>query len=379
MEINADRLIGRFFSYIEIDSETGEERDFALYLMEELKGLGLEVEMDKAGDLANSNAGNIIARLKGRSQAPPLMFSAHMDTVSPGQGIEPKIVDGVVYSKGQTILGADDKAGIAAIVEGVQMILEEGGNYPDLELVFTISEEGGLDGAKNLDLDNIKAELAYILDSSGRPGRVVTQAPAQCKLDFEFLGRSAHAGVAPEKGISAIELAAKAISRMKLLRIDEETSANIGLISGGVATNIVADSVHAQGEVRSLSNNKLKAQVDHMVEEFEKVQDEAGLKGSVTIEPSYQAYKIDQNDEILALLEKAMDRAGLIMEPVVSGGGSDANVYNQRGLAAVNLAIGMEDVHSLSEFIRLEDLSKSTELVYWIIKSGEEKDEGSRG
>lgn len=364
MEINADRLIGRFFSYIEIDSETGEERDFALYLMEELKGLGLEVEMDKAGDLANSNAGNIIARLKGRSQAPPLMFSAHMDTVSPGQGIEPKIVDGVVYSKGQTILGADDKAGIAAIVEGVQMILEEGGNYPDLELVFTISEEGGLDGAKNLDLDNIKSELAYVLDSSGRPGRVVTQAPAQCKLDFEFLGRSAHAGVAPEKGISAIELAAKAISRMKLLRIDEETSANIGLISGGVATNIVADSVHAQGEVRSLSNNKLKAQVDHMVEEFEKVQDEAGLKGSVTIEPSYQAYKIDQNDEILALLEKAMDRAGLIMEPVVSGGGSDANVYNQRGLAAVNLAIGMEDVHSLSEFIRLEDLSKSTELVY---------------
>ncbi len=198
-----------------------------------MEKIGLEVYMDDAGEKVGSNSGNLIGKLRGNTDGETILFSAHMDTVSPGIGIKPIIKDGVIYSDGTTILGGDDKAGIAAILEAIEIIVENNIPHGDIEVVFSIFEEGGLFGAKNLDYTKLNAKVGFVLDSGGEPGQIIVQGPAQNKINAKFIGKEAHAGVAPENGISAIQIAAEAISNMKLLRIDEETTANIGYILVG--------------------------------------------------------------------------------------------------------------------------------------------------
>lgn len=366
--INEKRLLERFLNYVQIDSPTKYEREFAEYIMKEMEKMGLEVHMDDAGEKVGSNSGNVIGRLKGNTDGETILFSAHMDTVSPGKGIKPVIKNGVIYSDGTTVLGGDDKAGIAAILEAIETVIEKGIPHGDIEVVFSIYEEGGLYGAKNLDYTKLKAKKGFVLDSGGNPGEIIIQGPAQNKIYAKFIGKEAHAGVAPENGISAIQMAAEAISNMKLLRIDEETTANIGVISGGEATNIVTKEVKIQGEARSLSDEKLQKQTEHMVKCCEEAAQKFGGRVEVEVDHSYGAFKVEEDAEIVQKVKEACRNIGLEPYTTSSGGGSDTNILNANGIVAVNLGIGERKPHTVEEHIHIKDLENAARLVLEIIK-----------
>ena len=366
--INEKRLLERFLNYVQIDSPTKYEREFAEYIMKEMEKMGLEVHMDDAGEKVGSNSGNVIGRLKGNTDGEAILFSAHMDTVSPGKGIKPVIKDGVIYSDGTTVLGGDDKAGIAAILEAIETVIEKDIPHGDIEVVFSIYEEGGLYGAKNLDYTKLKAKKGFVLDSGGNPGEIIIQGPAQNKIYAKFIGKEAHAGVAPENGISAIQMAAEAISNMKLLRIDEETTANIGVISGGEATNIVTKEVKIQGEARSLSDEKLQKQTEHMVKCCEEAAQKFGGRVEVEVDHSYGAFKVEEDAEIVQKVKEACRNIGLEPYTTSSGGGSDTNILNANGIVAVNLGIGERKPHTVEEHIHIKDLENAARLVLEIIK-----------
>jgi len=361
--INRKRLIQRFMDYVKIDSETGNEKKISKKIIKELEDLGLEVKVDKSGEKVGSNGNNIYCYIEGKGEK-SRFYSAHMDTVKPGIGIEPIIDDGYIKSSGNTILGGDDKAGIAVVMEAVNTIVEKNVDHNPIEIIFTISEEGGLNGAKNLDYSLIKAKKGYVFDSGGHVGVIINQAPSQKRLYVEVLGKSAHAGGEPEKGISAINVASEAISKMKLLRIDEETTANIGTFKAEGATNIVNPKVYIEAEARSLSEEKLKKQTDHMIETFEKTADKYGAEVKVKVEHLYTAYKLNENEEIIQNAEKIMKKLNIEVEKVSSGGGSDANILNEKGLKAVNLGFGGNHAHTLKENLSIDDFVKLAELTF---------------
>jgi len=365
--INQQRLLNRLVEYVQIDSETRNEKVYADHMISILKKLGFEIVRDNAGEKIGSNTNNIIAKRKGEKAGPSLALSAHLDTVTPGIGIEPVIEDGVIRSKGDTILGSDDKAGIAAIVEAIETAIEQQAPMGDLELLLTIAEEGGLNGSRNMDYSLVDSKYAFVFDSGGAPGEIMIQGPAQDKIEIVITGRPAHAGVCPEEGISAIQVAAHAIDQMKLLRIDEETTANIGIIKGGKATNIVCPEVTIQAEARSLKNEKLDIQTKHMVACFEDACKTYNADYRVDVERAYDAYLFEKNDPFLEYTRKHVEAAGLTPEEAASGGGSDTNVYNANGIKALNLGIGMSKCHTLEEFIKVEHLNQSAELVYQMI------------
>jgi tripeptide aminopeptidase len=231
--VNRERVVEEFLELVQISSHSGKEGTIARVLTKKLEALGLEVYTDDAGKRTGGETGNIIAKLKGTTGGAAILFCCHMDTVTPGKGVKPVIKDGIIYSDGTTILGGDNKGGIAAVLEGIRSLKEGNTPHGDVEVVFSIWEEGGLLGAKNLDYGKLKAKYGFVLDSGGSPGEIITVGPSQDQIKAKIHGRSAHAGVAPEEGISAIMIAARAIDNMKLLRIDEETTANIGVIRGG--------------------------------------------------------------------------------------------------------------------------------------------------
>lgn len=367
--INKERLVDRFMRYVQIDSPTKEEREFALILMKELEELGLSVVMDDAAEKTGSNSGNLIAKLKGNAEKETILFSSHMDTVSPSRGVKPKIVDGTIYSDGTTILGGDDKAGIASIMEALTVLKEENMPHGDIEIAFTIYEEGGLYGSKNLDYSKIDAKIGFVLDSGGDPGDIIVQGPAQNKIDVKFIGKPAHAGVAPETGISAIMMAAEAISSMKLLRVDEETTANIGSISGGGATNIVTKEVIFHAEARSLDNEKLKVQSDHMVKCCEDAARKYDGKVDVQVENAYGAFNIPVDHPTVKAVEEACEKLGIPTRTTTSGGGSDTNIFNANGVAAINLGIGERMPHTLEEHLHIIDLENTARIVVELMRA----------
>lgn len=366
--INKKRILDRFLRYVQIDSPSKEEREFADFLKLEMESLGLEVIMDDAGEKVGSNSGNLIGRLKGNTDGQSILFSAHMDTVSPGRGIKPIIKDGVIYSDGTTILGGDDKAGIAAIMEALEITKEKNIPHGDIEISFSIYEEGGLHGAKNLDYSKIKSKLGFVFDSGGQPGHIAVQGPGQNKIDVKFIGKEAHAGVAPESGISAIQMASEAISNMKLLRIDEETTANIGSIKGGEATNIVTPIVEVLAESRSLNGEKLKVQTDHMVKCCKDAADKFGGQVEVEVSNVYTEFKVDKEDEIVQMVMKACHNLNIDPITTTTGGGSDTNVFNQKGIQAVNLGMGGRRAHTLEEHVYIKELEDTGRLALEIIK-----------
>ncbi len=367
--INEKRLLNRFLEYVQIDSPTKNEREFANFLKNEMEEIGLEVIMDDAGEKVGSDSGNLIGKLKGTTEGETILFSSHMDTVSPGVGIKPQIKDGVIYSDGTTILGGDDKAGIASIMEALQVIKEENIPHGDIEIAFTIYEEGGLYGSKNLDYSKINAQLGFVLDSGGSPGEIIVEGPAQNKINVKFIGKEAHAGVAPEEGISAIQIASEAISNMSLLRIDEETTANVGCISGGEVTNIVTKEVNIEAEARSLQDDKLEKQTDHMVKCCKDAAEKFGGEVEFEVKNSYGAFKVDAEHDIVKKVKKVCENLGLKPYTTKSGGGSDTNILNANGITAVNLGIGEKNPHTVEEHLHIKDLENSAKLALEIIKT----------
>jgi len=368
--VNEKRLIESFVELVKIDSVSREEKKIADFLVKKLKDLGLEVIVDQAGEKVKSNSGNIIARLKGnKDKAIPIMFSAHMDTVIPGKNINPLCDGEKMVSDGKTILGADDKAAIAALLEALYIIKEKNISHGDIEIVFSICEEIGLHGAKNLDISSLNARMAFVLDAGGQVGKIITTAPSQNSLKIIFYGKSAHAGSNPEEGINAIQVAGFALSRMKLGRIDEETTTNIGIISGGKATNIIPDEVTLEGEVRSRKEEKLEKYTEQLKKIAEDTAQEFKAKAEVKINREYYCYNLSTDDQVVKIATKAVKDMGLQPLLCPSGGGSDANVFNKKGFPSVVLAVGMEKVHTLEEYILVKNLKNTAGCILSIINT----------
>jgi tripeptide aminopeptidase len=366
--INRERLLSEFLELVQVDSVSGQERQFCDLLKGRLGALGLEVREDGAGAFGNGSAGNIIAQLPPAAGGPRLLFCAHMDTVEPGRGIKPAVgADGIVRSAGDTILAADDKAGIAAVLEALRVVQEQKPRHGGITVVFTVREETGLIGAKALGRE-IEADYGFVLDAAGRPGEIVTRAPSQDKLTATVYGRAAHAGVNPEAGINAIYVAAQAIAAMKLGRIDQETTANIGVISGGKAVNIVPDTVYLEGEVRSLKEERRAAHTDLICRILEETARKAGARVEINVELLYRGFNLPADAPVVRFAQEAVRRCGLEPSLTQSGGGSDANILNARGIPAVNLATGMRKVHTTEEEIAVADLVSTARLLVELVR-----------
>lgn len=361
--INKERLLSTFLEYVQIDSESTHEKAMAQRVAADLEAIGCEVVFDSSMDKTGSDTGSLYATLPGNTEGEALILSAHMDTVTPGVGVVPVIENGIIRSQGDTVLGGDDKSGIAAVVEALRTIVENNLPHPTLQCVFTVCEEIGLRGSEHLDYSLLKADQAVVLDSSGRAGKIITAAPGQYKLDAEIVGRRAHAGVAPEEGISAIQVLGEAISHMKLLRIDAETTANIGSVSSDYATNIVPERARIIAEARSRSDEKLEAQAQHMLSCLQDACEKYGAKLEGGLKRSYSAYSFADSDPFIQRVIAACEKAGLRSELAASGGGSDANNFNRNGVKAVVLGTGMTKVHTTQEELAISDLEDTAALV----------------
>lgn len=370
--VHVQRLIDEFVELVKIDSESGNERAICDYLKKELSDLGLYVVEDQSAMVTGHNAGNLIATLepdcKRYTDIPGVYFTSHMDTVTPGTQIKPRIRDGYIVSDGTTVLGSDDKAGLAAIIEAIRVIQEEKVEHGLIQLVFTIGEESGLVGSKHIEHSLIQADYGFAIDSNGPVGEIVTSAVSQKKIVAKIKGRAAHAGVNPEKGVSAVQIASKAISRMKLGRIDHETTANIGIIRGGTAINIVPEGVEVSAEVRSHNEEKLNFYTDLIVENFKQAAQEFGGSAEVDVAQLYPGYHFTETDLVVKQAIKAIKKIG--RKPILraSGGGSDANIFSSYGIPTVNLGVGYENIHTTEERMPIVELRKTAELIVSLIK-----------
>lgn len=366
--INKQRLMNRFFDYVKIDSETGEEKAMADRLVADLKDIGVTVYCGMIGEKINSTGYNIYGYVEGDPAYPPILLSSHMDTVVPGKGIEPYIEDGYVRSRGKTILGGDDKSGIVGIFEAIQCAKEQGLRTRPVEILLTVREESGMHGSKNVEFDRLKAKQGLVLDSGGDVGKIITIAPGQLKITATITGKTAHAGVAPEQGISAIMVAAEAISNMKLLRIDEETTANIGTCKGISPTNVVCDTVEIIAEARSRNYDKLMAQGEHMKACFESACEKFGATLDIHLDTSYIGYSVDEKDPLIGFVCEKMQALGITPQLAATGGGSDANMYNRGGIVSAVLGTGMDKVHTTNEQISVANLENLAELLLKILE-----------
>lgn len=367
--INKQRLQKIFLDLVKISSPPLNERFVADYIKAILSDLNLNVIEDDAGKKIGGNTGNLLCSIPGNSpDVPPIALVTHMDTVIPCENIEPTFDGDVFRVQGKTVLGADDKAAVAEVLEFVYIVLESNIPHGDIEIVFTISEETYMHGSKGFDIKNLKSKIALILDEQGAPGSIVHAAPHLFTLDIACRGKAAHAGMCPEKGISAIQIASDAISSMTIGRLDEETTANIGLITGGYARNIVAETVKLEAESRSLSFEKVKKQVEHMITCFQ--ESAKKWQGSVDIKlnHSFQGYFIPETNPFIQLVNTAGISAGLDTHLSHSGGGTDANIFNSKGLTSLVLSCGYRDMHSSSENVSIVDMENT---VIWLSKISE--------
>ena len=369
--VNKERMLAEFKEVVAVPCHTLQERPVFEMLRAKLEALGFTVEEDDAGEKLGGNCGNLWAFLPGNKVgAVSVLLSAHMDGVEPCGGTTVVQKDGVLYSDGTTILGGDDKSGVVAILEGVRMLVEENAEHGDIQILFTIAEEGGVNGSRCMDRSKLKAQVAYALDGEGAPGEIVIGAPGQYRYKISVHGKKAHGGLEPEKGINAIMIAAKALAEVKRYgRIDEETTCNIGIIGGGVATNVVPDLVEIEGDVRSRNNDKLEAIREEVVSTICNAVEKYGAKVTAEVEHKYSSFLIDTESTVVKLAKSACAMYGFTPDITQTGGGSDANFLNAYGVPCVILGIGMQNVHTVEEFIKEEDLYNSALMVYGILQA----------
>jgi tripeptide aminopeptidase len=375
--VNQQRLKNLLLELVQIDSLSRKERDVAERLRREIESLGAVCRYDRAGERVGGNTGNLIGRIAGTTPGlAPLLLCAHMDTVVPGEGVKPIVEGDIIRTDGTTVLGGDDKSGCAVICETLHQIHEQRIPHGPIDVVFTICEEVGLLGAKNLELDLFAAREGLVFDSDS-PGLLFVRAPGAQTLSFTVRGYEAHAGMAPERGISAIKVAANAIAAMRLGRIDDETTANLGVIQGGRAINIVPNEVVIRGEARSRSAEKLTAQANHMIDCFKQAVARAtiaidGKQVVATLDYSadaqYQAMNIPEDAPIVRKVIEAARHTGRTVNTAATGGGCDANIFNQRGLTVANLGTGMRDIHTVREWLDVKDMVATAEVTVELLK-----------
>lgn len=359
--MNLERaLVDEFVELVSIDAESGYEAEIAKAVMAKLRKIGLDVEMDDAGSKFGGNSGNVIGRAAGKGE--PIILCAHLDRVKPGRGIKPVIEQGVIRSSGDTILAADDVSGVVAILGGLREAMKRG-PLPAVEVVFTVSEETHLSGSRNLDYNRLSSKMAYIFDASRPVGTIVTSSPTHVGYQAHVIGQAAHAAVNPQDGVSAIRAAAAAIAKLPFGWVDDHTTANVGLVGGGVATNIVCDSVNFKGEIRSLDAARAMALADEFVRIILAEAEACGARAEVNTSLEYMGYTVDRNSPVVLRVMKALERMGMGVTIESTMGGSDGNVFNANGICSIVLGTGCQLVHSTREFMPIDELVASVKLV----------------
>jgi tripeptide aminopeptidase len=365
----ATPVLDLFRELAAIPSPSGRERPVADRTLDFLRDLGLDPTEDDAGAQIGSDMGNIHVALPPSDDGDgvPIFLNAHLDTVPPTGPIDPEVRNGVVVNRHDTILGADNKAAVAVMLAAVSDLVRTGRSHAGVELVLTPMEEVGLRGAKAFDTSRLRARVGYCYDHAAPIGNVVLAAPTQRTLRFRFIGRAAHAGIAPEDGRSAVVAAARAIADMPLGRIDAETTANVGLISGGIAGNIVPPECLVEAEARSRDAGRLREQVQAMLDAATFAANLAECELESRIEPEYDGYRFSRSDPAVRLAARALEACGREAVYIDSGGGADANVWNARGLECVNLCNGMAEIHTASEHIAASDLDAMLDVTLALI------------
>jgi len=353
--------------FVALPSPSFKENAFGERVKKQLGALGLRCREDKAGQLIGGDCGNLFATLPGDKNRAPLLLCAHLDTVEGGEKIVPLVKNGIMRAAGKTILGADDKASIVAILETLRVLKEKRLPHPPLEIVFTVAEEQGLQGASRFDFSRLQAKTGFILDAAGPVGNVIVRAPGYNSIEATVFGKAAHAGMQPEAGVSAIQIAARAIAKMRLGRIDSQTTANIGQISGGRAKNIIPESCWLKGEARSHSLSVLRRQTQHMLTCLHQAAAETGGGIEVEVEREFNPFRAPLNFRPVKLAKTAARKIGLPFAAGVSGGVADTAHFAAAGIACITLAAGYEHPHSSQEQIALEELRRLGEYTLALV------------
>jgi tripeptide aminopeptidase len=356
-----------FVELAALPTPPGDERAAADVVLRYLRDLGLEADEDGCGPAIGSNTGNLYARLEPNAPGTPVFFCAHLDTVPPSGPLQPVVEDGVVRNAGGTILGADNKSAVAAMLDGVRRVLAENRRHAGIELLFTPKEEVGLIGAYAFDASRLQADIGYVYDQAGPIGEIILGAPWSQAMDVTFHGKAAHSGMFPEEGRSAIAAAARAIADLRLGRVDENTTANVGVISGGTAGNIVPEWCTFVAEARCQDEDKLHDFVQEMLDAFSFAATAADVEVQTELRKSYTGYRFRQSDDVVELAAVALQRCGHAVTYALSGGGADANVFNERGKRCVNIANGMTEIHTPTEHIAVADLDAMVDVTLAIV------------
>lgn len=351
--IKRNRLVQTFIELVKIDSPSGEEKAISIYLAEKLKQLGGKVEFDSYGNLVGKFAG----------VGKPIMLNSHMDTVEPGRGINPVVTGDKITSDGRTILGADAKSGIAIILEALTSIKEDNKQSLPIEVVLTVEEETGLVGVKNLDYKMVDAKYGITFDGHSSIENLTTSAPGFVRVDATIIGRGAHSGYEPEKGLSAIRIASEIIMNLKEGRIDHETTANIGLIEGGTVRNAVPESVHLNGEIRSRNLEKLEAHTAHFRKVFDDIsQKYPESKIDLTLFKEFDPYTFNDDHEIIERAKKILQKIGLTPSLKPSGGGTDVNIFHTKGIDALCVGACYYSAHTTREYVVISEMVQGAQF-----------------
>jgi tripeptide aminopeptidase len=371
----APEVLPLFTELAALPSPPGEERAVADAVVRYLRDLGLHVDEDDSGSRIGSTMGNLLARLEPTTGGGiPIFLCAHLDTVPPAGPIDPVVEDGVVRNAAGTILGADNKAAVAVMLEAARVLLVENRPHAGVELLFTPKEEVGLVGAYAFDHERLRARIGYVYDMAAPIGTIILAAPSARKLTIRFHGRAAHSGMYPEEGRSAIAAAARAIADMRLGRLDDETTANVGIIRGGSARNIVPEWCELEAEARSLDDAKVVEVVQEILDVCTFAAGVAECEVETEVQGDYRAYRFSRGDLPVRLAAAALQRAGYEPRYETTGGAADANVFNERGLACVNLANGMADIHTPDERISVDDLTGMVEVTLALVAAATDAD-----
>lgn len=364
--MDSDRLLSTFIDLVRIDAPSGHEAAAAAYCAKALREVCSVVSFDDAGEYIGSDTGNLYALLPGTAPG-SIVLTAHLDCVQPCEGIEPRIVDGVIVSDGTTILGGDDKVGVAAIIEALRCLAGSDKPHAQVKVILSIQEETGCLGAKHLTAGEFEpGEPCFVLDSDGEPGTVCLAGPYHYTFEARFVGKASHAGVAPEQGISAIEAASLSVLRMKerglLGAVGEYCAANVGMVAGGSATNVVPGECLMGGECRAIEKADIERVQSGMDEAMRQAASELGAQVEIDWDLEYEGFCLPEDSRAVQLFRTAADELGLPFSVVKSAGGTDANMYVRRGVDPLVVSTGMRDFHSVAESLKVADLESTARL-----------------
>jgi tripeptide aminopeptidase len=367
--VEADGALGLFLELAAIASPSRRERAVADRCLAYLRDLGLDAHEDDP-PLPGDEAGNIICRIPATAgeHGTPIMFCAHIDTVEPTAPIEPVVAGGVVTNARATILGGDNKAAVASMLEGIRRVVAENRPHAGIELILSVQEEIGLVGVKAVDCSQLAARVAYVYDHAAAIGGLVTACPSQYSIDATFLGRAAHAGIAPQEGRNAIAAAAHALAEMRFGRLDDETTANVGTISGGLARNVVADRCDVRLEVRSRDHERALKESQAMLDALAHAANAAECELETAVALEYRAYKLRRTDPVVQIAWAALEGRGFTPAQQATGGGADSHLFNERGIPCVNIANGMELIHTAEERIAVADVEMMADVTLALVE-----------